>query len=173
MIVAGKGQRTIRIRWVRSGIGFSRRQKEMVRSLGLRRLHQVVERPDTPPIRGLIARIPQLVEVVDRESRPAWPSTPEYTIIPPEAVPAAATSERVVAEAAAEKPSTDFVEAEKAPAEESPDRQAKKPAAEAAKPEKPTKRAAASKGKAEKPAEAKKKEKAAAKPAKPAQKGKK
>ncbi|PYU99467.1 MAG: hypothetical protein DMG26_16520, partial [Acidobacteria bacterium] len=50
-----KGQATILIKWVRSGIGFNYRQEEMVRSLGLRRLHHVVERPDNPHTRGLVA----------------------------------------------------------------------------------------------------------------------
>ena len=87
-MVTEKAQRTIRIKWVRSGIGFSYRQKEMVRSLGLRRLHQVVERPDTPQIRGLVAQIPHLVTIVDEPSRPtAWASLPEYTIRPPEVAP--------------------------------------------------------------------------------------
>lgn len=85
-----KAQRRIRIKWVRSGIGFTYRQKEMVRSLGLRRLNQVVERPDTPQIRGLVARIPHLVTIVDEPSKPAaWATVPEYTLRPPEVVPAA------------------------------------------------------------------------------------
>lgn len=83
-----KAQRTIRIKWVRSGIGFTYRQKEMVRSLGLRRLNQEVERPDTPQIRGLVAQIPHLVAIVDKASQPAaWTLLPEYTIRPPEVAP--------------------------------------------------------------------------------------
>lgn len=87
--VTEKAQRTIQIKWVRSGIGFAHRQKEMVRSLGLRRLNQVVQRPDTPQIRGLVARIPHLVTIVDEPSKPsAWAAVPEYTLRPPEVVPA-------------------------------------------------------------------------------------
>jgi large subunit ribosomal protein L30 len=87
--VTEKAQRTIQIKWVRSGIGFAHRQKEMVRSLGLRRLNQVVRRPDTPQIRGLLARIPHLVAIVDEPSRPsAWAAVPEYTLRSPEVVPA-------------------------------------------------------------------------------------
>ena len=83
-----KGQRTIAIKWVRSGIGFSRRQKQMIRSLGLRRLNQVTQRPDTPPIRGLVARIPHLVEIVSEPSKPAaWTAVPEYTLRPPAVAP--------------------------------------------------------------------------------------
>lgn len=71
---------TIYVQWIRSGIGFTRRQKTMVRSLGLRRLNQVVELPDTPPIRGLVASIPHLVHIVPAKPQPAWASVPEYAI---------------------------------------------------------------------------------------------
>jgi len=88
--VTARAQRTIQIKWVRSGIGFPYRQKEMVRSLGLRRLNQIVECPDTPQIRGLVARIPHLVAIVDEPSKPAmWAAVPEYTLRPPEVVPVA------------------------------------------------------------------------------------
>ncbi|MBZ5516622.1 MAG: 50S ribosomal protein L30 [Acidobacteriia bacterium] len=82
-----KAQRTILIKWVRSGIGFTRRQKAMVRSLGLRRLNQVVERVDSPQVRGLVARIPHLVEIVDEAPRPpGWASVAEYALLPKEVV---------------------------------------------------------------------------------------
>jgi large subunit ribosomal protein L30 len=71
---------TIRIRWVRSGIAFNRKQAEIVRALGLRRLNHVVERPDNPVVRGLIAKVPHLVHVVEPGRAPAWASVPEYTI---------------------------------------------------------------------------------------------
>lgn len=83
-----KVQRTIHIKWVRSGIGFTYHQKGMVRSLGLLRLNHVVERPDTAQIRGLVARIPHLVEIVGEPVKLApWASIPEYTLKPPEVVP--------------------------------------------------------------------------------------
>ena len=82
-----QSQRTIRIKWVRSGIGFSYHQKRVVRSLGLKRLNQEVERPDTPQIRGLVAKVPHLVEIVEATSPAAWTSVPEYTIYPPAAAP--------------------------------------------------------------------------------------
>jgi len=84
--VSDKAQRTVRIKWVRSGIGFSYQQKRIVRSLGLKKLNQEVERPDTPQIRGLVAKVPHLVKIVEAVSKPAWTSVPEYTIYPPEAV---------------------------------------------------------------------------------------
>ena len=86
--MSDKGQRTVHIKWVRSGIGFTHQQKRIVRSLGLKKLNQVVERPDTPQIRGLVAKVPHLVKIVEAASKPAWALVPEYTIYPPEAAPA-------------------------------------------------------------------------------------
>lgn len=73
---------TIHIKWVRSGIAFPRKQKEVVKSIGLHRLNQVVERPDTVHFRGLVAKVSHLVELVEPSSVPAWVNTPEYTIVP-------------------------------------------------------------------------------------------
>jgi large subunit ribosomal protein L30 len=85
--VSDKAPRTIRIKWVRSGIGFTHHQKRIVRSLGLKKLNQEVERPDTPQIRGLVAKVPHLVKIVEAASKAAWTAVPEYTIYAPEAVP--------------------------------------------------------------------------------------
>ncbi len=78
---------TIHIKWVRSGIGFSRRQKEVVKSIGLGRLNQVVVRPDTAQMRGLVAKVPHLVQVVDPPETPAWINVPEYKIVSAELRP--------------------------------------------------------------------------------------
>jgi large subunit ribosomal protein L30 len=85
--------KTIHIKWVRSGIGFDRSQTEVVRSLGLRRLNQIVERPDTPQVRGLVAKVAHLVEVVSQVSEPVWASAPGYAIKPAASQPAAASGE--------------------------------------------------------------------------------
>ena len=53
----------LRIELVRSPIGRPADQRETVRSLGLRRLHQIVERPDTPVVRGMIFKVQHLVKV--------------------------------------------------------------------------------------------------------------
>lgn len=55
----------IKIKLVKSPIGYSQRQKDTVRSLGLRRMHQVVEHDDSPAIRGMIAAVQHLVAVVE------------------------------------------------------------------------------------------------------------
>jgi large subunit ribosomal protein L30 len=53
----------IRVRWVRSAIGYDRRQRVVLRGLGLRRLNQCVELEDTPAIRGMIAAVSHLIRV--------------------------------------------------------------------------------------------------------------
>jgi large subunit ribosomal protein L30 len=78
--VSEKTLKMIRIKWVRSGIGFSYRQKSIVRSLGLNKLNHVVVRPDTPQIRGMVAAVPHLVEIVSETPTPAWKSVGEYTV---------------------------------------------------------------------------------------------
>jgi large subunit ribosomal protein L30 len=57
--------KTLRIKWVRSFIGCPRSMRATVRGLGFRRMNQVVEREDTPSIRGMIARVHHLVKVQD------------------------------------------------------------------------------------------------------------
>lgn len=113
-----KGISTICVRWVRSGIGFPKSQKKRIRCLGLRRLHDVVELPDTASVRGLVASIPHLVEIVAPGALPEWRSVPEYSILPPEvkAQPAAPIAEAVPSAGAAGQP-----EAKSSPAEPPPD----------------------------------------------------
>ncbi len=55
---------TIKIKLVRSPIGFAQRQKDTVRSLGLRKMNQVVEHPDNESIRGMVFAVKHLVEVM-------------------------------------------------------------------------------------------------------------
>ena len=53
----------LRITLVRSPIGYRATQRETVKSLGLRRMHQTVERPDTPIVRGQIFKVQHLLKV--------------------------------------------------------------------------------------------------------------
>jgi large subunit ribosomal protein L30 len=63
--MASEQGKTIKIRQVR-GVAQSRRtHREVLRGLGLRRIRHVVERPDTPAIRGMVAKVSYLVEIVD------------------------------------------------------------------------------------------------------------
>jgi large subunit ribosomal protein L30 len=61
---AGTGG-TIRIQYYRSVIAATKKHKEIVRSLGLRKLNQIVERPDTPAMRGYVAKVPHLLRIVE------------------------------------------------------------------------------------------------------------
>ena len=53
----------LNIKWVVSFIGCPKGMRETIRGLGLRRMNQLVEREDTPSIRGMIHRVRHLVEV--------------------------------------------------------------------------------------------------------------
>jgi large subunit ribosomal protein L30 len=53
----------LQITWIKSAIGYSLRQKKTVRALGLHRLGDVVEQPDTPAIRGMLTKVSHLVRV--------------------------------------------------------------------------------------------------------------
>jgi large subunit ribosomal protein L30 len=55
----------IRIQYYRSTIACPSTQKEIVRSLGLTKLNQVVERPDTPSMRGAVAKVPHLIRIIE------------------------------------------------------------------------------------------------------------
>jgi large subunit ribosomal protein L30 len=55
----------IKIKLVRSPICTPEKHKVIVRSLGLRKINQVVERPDTPGFRGMVKKIPHLLAVVE------------------------------------------------------------------------------------------------------------
>ena len=55
----------IRIRWVRSAIGVPEKQRRVLRGFGFRKLQQVVEQPDNPSTRGMIAKVRHLVTIVE------------------------------------------------------------------------------------------------------------
>ena len=58
-----KKKTTLRIKWVKSSIGYSQRQKATIKSLGLKRLGDTVEWKDDPVTRGMVDRVRHLVEV--------------------------------------------------------------------------------------------------------------
>jgi large subunit ribosomal protein L30 len=58
-----KENKTVRVTLVKSPIGYSKVQKRTVRALGLRRMHQTVEHPDSPAVRGMITKIIHLLKV--------------------------------------------------------------------------------------------------------------
>ena len=56
---------TIRIQYYRSVIAATNKHKQIVKSLGLRKLNQIVERPDTPSMRGFVQKVPHLLRIVE------------------------------------------------------------------------------------------------------------
>ena len=60
-VAAGK----IRIQYYRSFIATPKTHKQMVRSLGLTKLNQIVERPDNDSTRGAVAKIPHLLRIIE------------------------------------------------------------------------------------------------------------
>lgn len=60
-----QSQSKIRIQYYRSFIASPVTHKTIVRSLGLRKLNQIVERPDTEAMRGAVAKVPHLLRIVE------------------------------------------------------------------------------------------------------------
>ena len=61
--MAKKTSGTLKIKWVRSFIACPKGMRQTIRGLGFRRMNQVVERADTPAVRGMILKVRHLVEV--------------------------------------------------------------------------------------------------------------
>jgi len=56
---------TIQLKWVRSAICAPVKQKLVIKGLGFTRLNQVIVRPDNKAIRGMVAKVPHMIEVVN------------------------------------------------------------------------------------------------------------
>jgi large subunit ribosomal protein L30 len=59
-----KAGTTLQIQYFRSAISAPEKHKLIVKSLGFKRLNQVVKRVDTPAIRGMVAQVPHLVRIL-------------------------------------------------------------------------------------------------------------
>jgi len=57
-------KKMIKIKFVKSVITEKPKARRTVKALGLKRLNQVVERPDNPQIRGMINRVSHLVKII-------------------------------------------------------------------------------------------------------------
>ena len=55
----------IKVRQIGSGIGCPIEMRETLKALGLGKMHRIAARPDTKEVRGMIRKIPHLVEVVE------------------------------------------------------------------------------------------------------------
>jgi large subunit ribosomal protein L30 len=62
---ATDGGATIRIQYYRSFIAAPKTHKQIVRSVGLTKLNQIVERPDTPAMRGFVEKVPHLLRIIE------------------------------------------------------------------------------------------------------------
>ena len=54
----------LKIQYYRSAIASTNKHKLVIKSLGFKRLNQVVERVDTPAVRGMVAKIPHMVRIL-------------------------------------------------------------------------------------------------------------
>ena len=61
---SNKGGGKLQLKWVRSAICAPVKHKRVIKGLGFTRLNEVIERPDTAAIRGMVAKVPHLVEIV-------------------------------------------------------------------------------------------------------------
>jgi len=55
----------IKVKWIKSNIGYNQKQREVIRGLGLRKLNDEKELDDTPAIRGMVTKINHLVKIIN------------------------------------------------------------------------------------------------------------
>jgi large subunit ribosomal protein L30 len=60
---AAKATKTLKVKQIRSGIGFEKSQKATLRAMGLEKLGRVRELPDNPAVRGMVATVSHLVVI--------------------------------------------------------------------------------------------------------------
>jgi large subunit ribosomal protein L30 len=65
MTTSNTGAGKIKIQWYRSTIATPKSHKQLVRSLGFTKLNQIVERPDTDAMRGMVKKVPHLLRIVE------------------------------------------------------------------------------------------------------------
>jgi len=58
------GDKTIKIQQIKSAIGYGKKQKLTIEALGIHRMGQVVEKKDTPQIRGMVRKVSHLVKIL-------------------------------------------------------------------------------------------------------------
>ena len=54
---------TIKIQYYKSMIGYSKKQKAVIKSLGITKLNQTIQRPDNPSMRGMVEKVPHLLRI--------------------------------------------------------------------------------------------------------------
>ena len=63
---AGETGTMLKIQYYRSEIGAPDKHRLVIKSLGFKRLNQVVSRVDTPAVRGMVAQVPHLVRIIEQ-----------------------------------------------------------------------------------------------------------
>ena len=64
-MTAKKSAGKVHLKWVVSAIQAPKHHKLVIKGLGFTRLNQVIERENTPEIRGMVAKVPHLVTIVE------------------------------------------------------------------------------------------------------------
>ena len=59
------GEATVKIQLISSPIGSPEKHKKIVRALGLHKMNQTVEKPDSPSFRGMARKVPHLLKIVE------------------------------------------------------------------------------------------------------------
>lgn len=59
-------EKFLHITLIKSPIGYSIKQKSTIRALGLHKMHQSVEHPDSPVLRGMLDKVSHLVHIVEK-----------------------------------------------------------------------------------------------------------
>jgi large subunit ribosomal protein L30 len=111
----------LRVTLRKSPIGYNRKVRDVLRGLGLRKMHQSVTRKDCPPIRGMIFKVKHMVEVEEGVSA----TTPKETAR--KKIKEAPVKESAAEEKPAKKSPTRRATAKKSPVRETP---ARKPQSE-------------------------------------------
>ena len=63
--MAKKASKSLKIQYYKSVIGYSKKQKAIVKSLGFRKLNQIVEKPDDASMRGTVNKIPHILRIIE------------------------------------------------------------------------------------------------------------
>jgi len=60
----------IRIKWIKSDIGYPGDQRRTLKALGFHKLNETIEKEDSPVIRGMVAKVSHMVTVEEKENGP-------------------------------------------------------------------------------------------------------
>jgi large subunit ribosomal protein L30 len=62
----GKESMMLKLQYYRSAIGTPDKHRLVIKSLGFKRLNQIVSREDSPAVRGMVAQVPHLVRILEQ-----------------------------------------------------------------------------------------------------------